>query len=430
MATMSFDGIVIRALVHELQQLLVGGRINKIHQPQPTDLLFLVRAGGNNHKLLISANLSFPRVYITDENFVNPLEPPMFTMLLRKHLEGGVIQRIAQVDLERIIHIDVTKRDELEELRVIRLVIEIMGRHSNVILVDPDRNMILDGLHHVTPSISSYRQVLPGRPYLSPPPQNKLNPLEVDKSTFLSTLSYNEGKLEKQIVDHFLGISPLIAKEILHRANLPTQDGLWEAFHEIMESVKNNRYSPNIVSGVKSIFSVIPITHLEGERKSFNSVNECLKSYYETKAANELIRQMANDLLHILNQEKSKYVKKLEKLNETIADAEKAEKFKLWGELITAFQYQLKAGDKVACLPNYYEEGEPTIEIPLDPALTPNENAQIYFKKYNKAKNSLNVVSEQLEKTKEEIAYLEQVIAQIEIADQKHLEEIREELAE
>jgi predicted ribosome quality control (RQC) complex YloA/Tae2 family protein len=427
---MSFDGIVVHALVHELKNRLIGGRITKIHQPYPADLLFQIRAGSTNYKLLISANLSFPRIYLTDETYTNPQEPPMFTMLLRKYIEGGIIQKIEQVALERIIHIDLQARDELGDLKTLRLVVEIMGRHSNIILMDAERNMILDGIHHVTPSISTYRQVLPGRPYVAPPAQEKLNPLETDRNTFYAALSFNEGKLAKQLVDRFQGISPLVAEEILYRAGLPTRENLWHAFHQLFQEIKDHQYAPNIVTGKKSYFSVIELTHIEGQKERFASVSECLQQYFQTKAADDLHRQTVQDLLRMLTTERNKNIKKLEKLKATIADAAKAEQFKVWGELITAYQFMIKQGDQVALLPNYYEENEPLLEIPLDPLLTPNENAQTYFKKYNKAKNSIKAVDEQMERTTAEIAYLDEIITQIELADPKSLEEIREELVE
>ncbi len=430
MRFMSFDGVVVRALVHELAELLTGGRITKIHQPHEADLLMLVRSGGTNYRLLISANLSFPRIYLTDENFINPLEPPMFTMLLRKHIEGGIIQSIKQIELERVIHLEISSRDELGDQKTLLLIIEIMGRHSNIILVDKELQLILDGIHHVTPSISQYRQIMPGRSYIPPPDQAKANPLEIDQHGFMSVLSFEKEELDRQIVQHFQGISPLIAKEIVQRAKLPVQDHIWSVFQALIEEIKGHRYQPTIISNKKSLFSVIPLLSIEGKKVTFSSVSACLQSFYKTKAATDLIRQVAQDILRILNTERNKNKKKLEKLENTLSDALNLEQYKIWGELITSYQYQINKGDKVAQVHNYYDENEALIEIPLDPLLTPIENAQLYFKRYSKAKTSLSVVKEQIEKTKNEVRYLDDLITQIELADQRTLDEIREELIE
>lgn len=427
---MSLDGIVVRALVHEFGNLLIGGRISKIHQPHEADLLLLIRSGGTNYRLFISANLSFPRIYITNESFTNPMEPPMFTMLLRKHIEGGIIQSIKQIGLERVVHIEIASRDELGDQKTFVLIVEIMGRHSNIILVDQERQLILDGIHHVTPSISQYRQVMPGRPYIQPPDQDKVNPLEIDQNTFINLIDFDANELDRQLVQHFQGLSPLIAKEIVQSTEQPIQHHLWSTFYKMVEDLQQHRYVPMVITSKKSFFSVLPLHTVEGKKVSFNSVSECLQSFYQTKAATDLMRQVAQDLLRHLNTERNKNKKKLDKLEMTLTDAQKADYYKVWGELITSFQYQITKGDKIARLPNYYDENEQVIEVPLDPLLTPIENAQLYFKRYSKAKNSLAIVIDQLKKTKAEIHYLDEVITQIELADHRTLDEIREELRE
>lgn len=427
---MSFDGIVIHALVHELAEKLVGGRINKIYQPQETDLLLLVRAGGTNFRLLISANLSFPRLYLTDESFTNPQEPPMFTMLLRKHIENGTILSIKQIGLERIIHIEIASRDELGDQRVLVLVVEIMGRHSNIILLDKERQIILDGIHHVTPSISQYRQVMPGRTYVSPPDPGKLNPLQIDENIFNTVIDTTQDEVERYFVQHFQGVSPLIAKEIVFRSQGTNKAYLWTSFSDLLKSLKNHQYEPMIISGNKTVFTIFPLTHIGGQIERFNSISSCLQAFYQKKAAIELIRQVAQDLLRKLNTEKNKNKKKLEKLEATITEVQKADQYRIWGELITSYQYQIQKGASEAKLPNYYEDDEKPTTIPLDPNITPIENAQVYFKRYSKAKNSDAIVREQIELTKLELQYLDEVISQIELADQNTLVEIREELVE
>lgn len=426
---MALDGIVIHALVHELSTALVGGRISKIHQPYATDIVLHVRSGGANYRLLISANHSHPRMYVTEESFTNPLEAPMFTMLLRKHIEGGIILAIKQIQLERIIHMDISSRDELGDLQTLTLVVELMGRHSNIILVNSEQKRILDGIHHVTPSISQYRQVMPGRAYIAPPEQGKLNPLNVDEQTFSDRIGDTTPNIEQLLVQHFQGISPLLAKEIAYRAHVTNQD-LWHVFSHFMQSVKEHHYEPTITTKQKSVFSITPMRHMEGKYDRFNSISACMQAFYQKKAAADLIRQTAQDLLRKLNTERSKNKKKLEKLEQTLSDAHKSNHYRIWGELLTSYQHQIARGDKETTVLNYYEETEQMITIPLDPMYTAIENAQMYFKRYNKAKNSIAVVEEQIEKTKQEINYLEALIAQIEMADQNALNEIREELME
>ncbi|HZH60901.1 MAG TPA: NFACT family protein, partial [Metabacillus sp.] len=217
---MSFDGLFTYTITEELKKSLINGKITKIHQPYKYDLIFQVRSGGKNYKLFLSAHPSYARLHLTNESYENPSEPPMFCMLLRKHLEGGVIERIDQPGLERIVIIDVRSRNELGDVTVKRLMIEIMGRHSNIILVDKERDMILDSVKHLSPAVNRHRTVLPGQTYVLPPDQGKANPFEADEELLLRKLDFNSGKIDQQIVQHFSGISPLFAREVTHRAGL------------------------------------------------------------------------------------------------------------------------------------------------------------------------------------------------------------------
>lgn len=426
---MALDGLVVRAIVNELQEL-VGTRILKIYQPHDTDLILIIRGYGKNFNLLISANPTYPRIHLTNRNYTNPMEPPMFCMLLRKHLEGGIIEGITQIDNERIIHMDVKVRDELGDTQTRRLIIEIMGKHSNIILINPEKNLILDGINHVTAAISSYRQVLPGKEYLSPPQQDKVNPLLASEEQFFSLIKLNEGRIDKQIVDRFTGLSPVIAKEILHNSKLPTKENLWNAFSNLMVMMKENEYWPAIVSGEKTDFSIVPLTHLQGEITQFSSINSCLEEFYDRKADRDTIRQKTYDLGRFLINEKHKNEKKLENLLQDIDEAKKADDFKLYGELLTANLYQIKRGDKEALVPNYYTEEQTRIAIPLDPTRSPAENAQYYYKKYNKLKNSLNYIEEQQQLAINEILYLDSILTQLESANVEDINDIREELVE
>ncbi|WP_019120591.1 Rqc2 family fibronectin-binding protein [Brevibacillus massiliensis] len=427
---MAFDGIVTRAVVHELQKL-VGGRITRIHQPHTSDIVLTVRTQEGSVKLLLSANPTYPRLHLTSEEFVNPQIAPMFCMLLRKHCEGGWIEAISQVDTERIVHIDVKTRDELGDTAHRRLIVEIMGRHSNIILVDPASGTILDGIHHVTHAISQYRQVLPGRTYTAPPEQHRKNPLTATEQDFLLALQWNAGKLDRQLVDAFSGISPLLGREIVYRAGLPTREALWQAFSVLFRRIRQHEYTPMIVlANDRAAFSVAELTHLSGESISFESVSSCLQAFYQEKALRDTVKQKVHDLIRIVTTEKQKNEKKLEKLQQTLDEAQEAERFRLYGELITANMHQISRGDTELVAVNWYDEAGGTVSIPLDPLKTPSENLQAYYKRYNKAKNSVQIVQEQQRLAQEEITYLDGLLVQLDHASVAEAEEIREELTE
>ncbi|MNO15876.1 hypothetical protein D3C76_55460 [compost metagenome] len=493
---MALDGIVTRAIVHELQPY-IGARIGKIYQPSTHDLIFILRGSGGGGKLLLSANPTYPRVHLTDRNSINPAEAPMFCMLMRKHCEGGTIESISQVGMERIIHIQVRTRDELGDVSAKKIIIELMGRHSNIILTELATGTIIDGIHHVTPTISSYRNVMPGIAYTEPPQQHKLNPLDIRREEFLSLAAAAEqaaltaGPGEEQepeemiegeladllrsleepkadgsggpapsadpigwMVHAFSGMSPLIAGEIVRQRGdgSATSAGLsgngqadstvltdhwteeiaslWGAFDTVLEPVREGRFSP--VSGAnakgKPVFSAIPLTLPDEHVKHYSSISACLEDYYGDKAERDTVKQRVSDLIRFLSNERSKNVKKLANLQKDLDEAQDADQFRIWGELLFASLHAVSKGDKQAKLINYYDEDQAEITIPLDPLLSPSDNAQRYFKKYNKYKNSLLVINEQLLKTHEEIAYMETLLQQLAHASLNDIEEIRDEL--
>ncbi|MCM3784242.1 NFACT family protein [Neobacillus mesonae] len=431
---MALDGIVVRAIVDQLQAC-VGGRMNKIHQPNGHDIVISLRAGRENAKLLLSASPTYPRVHFTEQTFVNPTEAPMFCMLMRKHCESGIIENISQVGMERIIYIDVRQRDELGDVSFKRIIIELMGRHSNIILVDPKAGTILDGIHHVTPAISSYRVVMPGFSYTEPPQQNKHHPLMADASLFTAYEAY-EGSAAKWLVDTFSGLSPLIAEEIAFRARQAGQEETFDAsqlssaFYEVMSLVSTNQFTPNIGQNAKGkmVFSAIPLSHLGNEITEYDSISKCMEAYYGEKAERDAVKQKVSDLLRFLQNERNKNIKKLDHLQEDLAEADDADQYRIFGELLFASLYAVQKGDKEVILPNFYDEEQKEVRIALDPLLTPSDNAQRYFKKYNKYKNSLQVIEEQLVKTREEIEYMDNLLQQLSIASMSDIEEIREEL--
>lgn len=426
---MSFDGLVTRAVVGELKKSLLGGRILKVYQPFESDILLIIRNQGKNEQLYISTSANFSRIHLTEERYPNPKQPPMFCMLLRKHIEGGIVKDIRQISLDRIVHIDLEARDELGDIRLKTLIVEIMGRHSNLILIDTNENKIIDSLKHLPPSLNSYRTVLPGAEYIPPPEQNKLNPLAIDKDTILMKVDFNQGKMHEQLVKHFAGLSPTISKEIVHRAGFANKETLPEAFLSVMDLIRKEQYTFEIVRSKRDMFSIIPLTHIEGERTAFSTVNEMLDRFYFGKAERDRIKQQAHDLEKFLINELNKNKRKLKKLEKTLEESENARQYQLYGELLTAYMHEIKRGMSVAELDNYYEPGT-TVTIELDPKKTPSENAQRYFQKYNKAKSAVDIVKRQIEETLENIAYYELLLAQMEKADLEDIAEIREELEE
>jgi predicted ribosome quality control (RQC) complex YloA/Tae2 family protein len=428
---MSFDGLFTRAMTKELINTLKGGRINKIQQPYKNEIIVVVRANGKNHKLLLSAHPSYARVQLTKESHENPSEPPMFCMLLRKHLEGYILEDVHQIELDRIIVFEVKGRNEIGDTSYKQLIVEIMGRHSNITLVDKTRNIILDSIKHVSFAVNSHRAILPGQEYVLPPSQDKHNPFEADEQEVLRKIDFNSGKIDKQLVANFAGVSPLFAKEVIHHAGLANRTTVPKSFLHFINLVKNHSIQPSITSGEqKESFYLFPLEHLKGENREFNSLSEMLDRYYFGKAERDRVKQQSNDLERFIVNEKEKNEKKIEKLKRTLKEAENADKHQLFGELITANIYAIQKGMKEVEVINYYDEDGGTVVIPLDPRKSPSENAQKYFTRYQKAKNAIIVVKEQIKKAEEEAAYFDSLLQQVETASTRDIAEIREELVE
>ncbi|MBM7715611.1 putative ribosome quality control (RQC) complex YloA/Tae2 family protein [Bacillus thermophilus] len=428
---MAFDGLFTRAMAKELDEALTGGRVHKIYQPYKNEVMIIIRNKGKNVKLLVSAHPNYSRVQITEETTVNPEEPPMFCMILRKHLERATVQSVYQPGLERIIVIEMKGRNDLGDETIKQLKIEIMGRHSNIILVNKDTQKIIDSIKHIPSSLNSYRTILPGSTYVYPPPQEKEDPFKADKLDILKHIDFNAGKIDKQIVQRFAGISPVAAKEIVFRAGLVNPKTLPPVFLNIMEKLKLHQYDYSLtVTEHKSDFYLFPLKHIGDKHKSFTSLSEMLDHFYFGKAERDRVRQQTLDLERLMKNEKEKNEKKLIKLEATLEKAEKADELQLLGELLTANMHAVKKGMKEIEVINYYDENGGKLTIPLDPRKSPAENAQNYFKKYQKAKNSIQAVKEQMELAMEEIRYFDVLLQQLESASVKDIEEIREELIE
>lgn len=257
---MSFDGLFTKAMADELSSSLKGGRINKVHQPYKNEVILTIRANGGNHKLLLSAHPSYARVQLTDETYDNPVEPPMFCMLLRKHIEGHILEDVYKIENDRIMIFEIKGRNEIGDISYKQLIVEIMGRHSNIILVDKSRNIILDSIKHISHAVNSYRAILPGHVYVFPPAQNKLNPFSATEEDVIRELDFNAGKLDRQLVEHFAGISPLFAKEVIYQCGLANRMTVPKTLTRMVKRIENKELSPAIMtSSEKEAFYLFPL---------------------------------------------------------------------------------------------------------------------------------------------------------------------------
>ena len=446
---MAFDAITVRNIVNELNNTIINAKIDKIHQPERDELLISLRTRENTYKLVISASAAHPRLHFTDNVKPNPITAPMFCMLLRKHLSGGRITAVEQPEFERVVRFDIESYNELGDLTTKHLIVEIMGRHSNIILTD-SQYKILDSIKHIDFSVSSVRQVLPSLQYVSPPSQNKINPLTVTKEEIISAfLKGTDGvKTDKFILSVFEGISPIVAREISFRAIGTTDAFIGEldtaakakliaSVADVFEDIRKNNFAPCIVtyaSDNKVIdYASVNITQYGGmgNTTAFDSIHELLDAFYSKRDADERIKQRSANLVKLVTNHLERASKKLIIQQNTVKDAEKAEKFKIYGDLIIANMYRIDEHSTKIEVENYYEDGSPVICITLDPSLTPSQNAQKYYKKYNKSKTALVETAKQIESTVQDITYLESVLHNLNSASNENdLLEISAELAE
>lgn len=437
---MAFDGITVAALVQELRDNLTGGRIAKIAQPEPDELLLTIKTPAGQRKLYISASASLPLIYLTDENKLSPMTAPNFCMLLRKHIGNGRITSISQPKLERIISLHIEHLNELGDLCEKKLIIEIMGKHSNIIFCD-DKDMILDSIKHVSAQMSSVREVLPGRTYFIPDTMEKSDPLSVNEKKFLDTLKEKPVPLGKAIYTSFTGISPVIAEDICFLAGLDSQlpaseldeDTLLHLFRQFsyyMDDIRGCHFHPCIYYDGTSPkdFGAVALSHFSNYTKQeFTSISEVLNTYYATKNTLTRIRQKSADLRHVVQTALERNRKKYELQKKQLRDTENREKYKVYGELIHTYGYNLAPNSRELTALNYYTNEE--ITIPLDPTLTPPENAQKYFNKYNKQKRTFEALTELIQETADDIHYLESISNSLDIAlTEADLIQIKEEL--
>lgn len=444
---MALDGLVIHSLVDELSTKLIGGKVDKVYQPEDDEIVLYIRNNKENYKLVLSCSSSNPRVYIAnDYKKENPKKAPMLCMLFRKYIQSGNIVGISQVGFERIIKISVDSLDELKEKSTKDIYIEIMGRHSNIILTHSLDNKIIDSAKRIPTSISRVRQILPGITYELPPAQSKLNPLHnISNSDFIDSLKSYEGPIFKGIYSKFLGISPIISKEICYRANVNEKtaisdlsnselNSLYNEFNNLFKDIRNNNYSPCIVVNEKVDrvvdFSCISL-NLYNEFKFIikDSMSTILEDYYKTKDIKDRIHQRASDLKKSISIKLERLYHKQEKQEEELKEAENADIYKVKGELLTAYIYMIQKGMESIEVQNFYDPNYENISISLKKNLTPSENSQRYFKKYNKLKTAKKEITSQMSINKEEIDYLENILLNIENCENlAELQDIKDEL--
>lgn len=439
---MAFDGIVISNITKELSEHLTGGRINKIAQPEKDALLLTIKGNKGQERLFLSANASLPLIYLTDKNKISPMVAPNFCMLLRKHLNSARILSITQPDMERIVKIEIEHLNELGDVCTKYLIVEIMGKHSNIIFCDHDLT-IIDSIKHISSMVSSVREVLPGRTYFIPKTQNKYNPLTISKECFLNTIFHKPMPLSKAIYTSLTGFSPLMANELCIRAGLESdlsatalsemeQLHLHRNFSCMMEDVASGVFTPNIITqkGKPIEFSCFLLTSYEGyDIIQEDSISRILESYYETKDLYSRMQQKSADLRKIISNALERSRKKYDLQLRQLKDTKKRDKYKIYGELINTYGYTVPDGSKSMTCLNYYTNEE--ITIPLDDTLSALENGKKYFDRYGKLKRTFEALTIQTKETEEEIRHLESISSALDIAvANEDLAQIKEELME
>lgn len=441
---MALDAVSIRAVVTELKSL-VGGRVDKVHQPERDEIVITVRTYDASYNLLISASPAHPRIHLTSRRKKNPQTAPLFCMLLRKHLASGRIVAIEQMRFERIVKISVESYDELGDCTVKHLYAEIMGRYSNVILTASD-GRIIDSIKHVDESVSSVREIMPGYIYVSPPSQDKTS---LTDWTMGDKIDFNSPqKADKAILSQIGGISPMTAREIVYSV-FGTTDVLSSdvntnrlamiklEIERLKNDIAENTFSPCMIEDVSSgkliEFSAIDIKQYEtlANVKRYETVNELIDDFYFMRDMKERMRQKTADLTKLLNNHAERIAKKITILSQTLSDAENMDEYRKCADLITANIYRIEEGDEKVVVEDYYSEDMHTVEIPILPSLSPSQNAQRYYKKYTKAKTALKEAKKQLEASEAELSYINSTLAMVEVADRiEDVNAIRRELAD
>ncbi|HEM2829404.1 fibronectin/fibrinogen-binding protein [Streptococcus suis] len=413
---MSFDGFFLHHMTAELRANLEGGRIQKINQPFEQEIVLNIRSNRQSHKLLLSAHSVFGRVQLTQSDFTNPKVPNTFTMILRKYLQGAIIEEIRQLDNDRILEFSVSNKDEIGDHIQATLIVEIMGKHSNIILVDKSERRIIEAIKHVGFSQNSYRTILPGSTYIRPPETHSLNPYTVSDEKLFEILSTQELS-PKNLQQVFQGLGRDTASELASHLQTDRLKNFRAFFdHATHPSLTDKSYA------------ALPFANNPEKQPHFESLSSLLDFYYQDKAERDRVAQQANELIKRVASELEKNRKKLVKQEQELADTETAELVRQKGELLTTYLHQVPNDQASVTLDNYYTGEE--LEIELDVALTPSQNAQRYFKKYQKLKEAVKHLTNLIKETKATIVYLESVDTMLGQASLAEIDEIREELIE
>ena len=444
---MPLDALCLSGLVSELKTAIVGGKIDKIHQPGRDEIILALRAPAGNVKLLLSANPGHPRAQLTQISRENPDVPPMFCMLLRKHLTGARILDVVQPPLERVVDLHLEALDELGDRVTRRLVLECMGRHSNLILLDSE-GRIMDCLRRVDADMSARRQVLPGMFYRLPPAQDKQDPSALDRAGLEQLLAAapEESQADKWLLDTFGGLSPLICRELAHRAGGSTdvrlnvlgkagQTALLDHLEQLLSSVNENNFTPTLLikEGRPSDFTFFPVTQYGSlmELVSFPSFSQMLDRFYEQRETLERVKQKGQDLIRSVTNARDRTARKIALQEQELLATQDRERMRELGDIITSNFYAMEKGMSILRTVDFYDPEGKEVDIKLDPLLTPQQNAAKYYKDYNKAKTAEQILTVQLEKGRKELDYLNSVLENITLAEgERDLQEIRQELTD
>lgn len=440
---MAFDGVTVAGLAKEIREQVLNGRISKIAQPEEDELLLTIKVQKTACRLLMSANASLPLLYFTEKNKPSPVTAPNFCMLLRKHIGNGRITAVTQPGLERILDFTIEHLNEMGDLCIKHLIIELMGKHSNIIFCN-DSYQIIDSIKHVSAMVSSVREVLPGREYFIPETMHKKDPLSLTFEAFTDSMKTHPYPLYKALYTSFTGLSPVMGTEICHRAGINAdcdvaslsemeQLHLYRTLTYLMEEVKEGRFAPQVVfqDGMPVEFSAVVLECYQGcTSREFSSISELLEYFYAARSQASRIHQKSADLRRIVQTNLERSLKKYDLQKKQLKDTQKRDRYKLYGELIHTYGYAVEEGSRQMQARNYYDNNK-EITIPLDPDLTAQQNAKRYFEKYNKQKRTFEALSRFIEETEAEIEYLRSVSNALDISiEENDLTQIKEELRE
>jgi len=425
---MAFDGLMTKASVQELRNELLTGRITKIYQLSKYEMLFTIRQQRQNKRVLFSVHPTYARIQLTNLDYTHASEPPMFCMLMRKHLEGTIITDIEQVNNDRVIKFTIVQRNEFGGDITKYLYLEVMNKHSNFVLTTAD-SKIIDCIKHIPPLMNRHRTLQPSATYILPPAVDKIDPSEATLAHFETIFLKPDTTIATGILQTFGGLSKQVVHEITFLAYSEEPTALFEAFQSIIEQINTNP-QPSIMAGEKEQFYLIPLEYLDGEVKSYDSISAMLDAFYFGKETRDRIKDHFSNIEMLVKQWLNKNVNKLDKLAAELAHTEKADEYRIKGELIHANSYQINRGDKLLVTPNFYDANLAEIKIELDPLLTGSENAQKYFKRYNKAKAAVSHIEQQMVGAQREIEYFEGLMTYLASADIQDVYEIQDELRE